>query len=63
MNLDLGALLPLCQGKGVSHKRHGTAAAELKWNLVGQPLSGNTSHSPGTLQGPDDKAENTQKAG
>lgn len=46
----------------MSHKGHGTAAAELKWNLMGHPLSGNTSHSPGTLQGPEAKAENTQKA-
>lgn len=45
MNLDLGTLLPLCQREDISHKGHGMAAAELKWNLVGQPLSGNTSHS------------------
>lgn len=35
MNLDLGTLLPLCQREDISHKGHGTAAAELKWNLVG----------------------------
>lgn len=52
VSLDLGALLPLCQGEGISHEEHGTAAAELTWTLVGQPLSGNTSHSLATLQEP-----------
>lgn len=47
MNLDLGTLLPLCQREDISHKGHGMAAAELKWTLVGQLLSGNTSHSQG----------------
>lgn len=60
MDLDLGTLLTYA--KDMSHKGHGAAAAELKWNLVGQLLSGNTSHSPGALQGPEVKAENTQKA-